>query len=167
MVSIFRQGRDSEGREFVEIGMNGLLFKGAVLALPLVFAFLAWYLMGRGPRGLPWFVFAAPLAFAVVGYSMMSWMGRQSKVRVTVDPGRGVFLVDTSRGRSEIAMADVAAAEFASSAMAGGASALRLEFVLKNGSRVPATSLASRVYGPGDRVAFLAPLESALRQRMA
>ena len=112
MFSIFKQERDSQGREFVEMGMNAALFKIVAIAGPLAFLGFAYFAMGWGPMGMPWYLIAAPVVFAAIGYPMSAWMSRRSIFRITIDSKAGKLLVGTSGGQSEVRIADVEKAEF-------------------------------------------------------
>ena len=167
MISIFKQERDSEGREVIEIGMNAMLFQILAIVAPLVFLGTAYYGVGTGPMGLPWFLIAAPIAFGAIGYAAVVWMSSRSKVRITIDGKAGKLLVGTSAGQSEVSIADVAKAEFGANSDSEGSVVYRLEFVMRSGERVPATSIYSNAYALGDQAKTVAAINAALARQMA
>ena len=167
MISIFKLERDSEGREVVEIGMNAMLFKISAIGGPIVFLGFAYFAVGTGPMGLPWFLIAGPIALGAIAYAAVVWMSGRLKVRVTIDSKAGKLLVGTSAGQSEFRLVDVAKAEFGADSGGEGATVYRLEFVMRTGERVPATSMYSTVYTLGDQAKTVAAINAALGRQMA
>ena len=102
-----------------------------------------------------------------MGAIAAAWMCRRSKVRVTVDGKTGKLLVETSAGVSEIRIADVAKAEFGMRASGKGSAVYRLELVLKNGERVPATASYFSAYSLGDQAKTTAAIDAAVGGRSA
>jgi len=167
MLSIFRQERDAQGREVVEISMNAKLAQALVIVVALAALAAAWFAFGAGPTGMPWFMIAAPIAMAVLGVPMMAWMASRSKVRVTIDAGSRKLLIDTSAGHSELRMADVERAEFARTSGGKGSTVYRLELVMRNGERVSATRMYSNAYSPDHQARTLAAINAALASKSA
>ncbi len=163
----------SEGRETVQIGMNATLFRIAAIAGPIVFLGVAYYALGGQPMGMPWFLVAAPVIFAAIAYATVTWMCGRSRVRVTMDRKAGKLLVGTSEGKSEVRIADVEKAEFGMEKTEPGpelgdqgSTLYRLEFVMKSGERVPATSMYTNMYARGDQARMVAAINAALVPRM-
>lgn len=167
MISFFKQERDSEGREVVEIGMNAMLFQISAIAGPLVLLVVAYFVIGRGPLGMPWYLIVGPIALGVIAYPVVLWMCRRSKVRVTIDSKAGKLIVGTSAGQSEIRVSDLAKAEFTSQSDSEGTTLYRLEFIMRDGGRVPATTMYTNAYSLGDQAKAVAAINAALRRQMA
>lgn len=166
MYSMFKQERDPEGREVIELGIDTRILIGAAMIVPIAFMAMAYFTVGQGPMGLPWFMVAAPIAFAAIGGGMAFWMASRTKVRITVDRLAGKLLVATAGGLSEVRIADLANAEFAAKSLSEGGTVHRLEFVMKDGTRVPATSTYSNSYSPGNQAKTVAAINATLGQRM-
>lgn len=166
MISTFKQSRDAEGRDVVELAMNAMIFKAAAIVIPLIFLAMAYAALGGGPMGFPWFMIVVPLVFAVIGYFLVGWICNRTKLRITIDGKAGKLLVDTAGGQSELRLADTAKAEFSAASGSEGSAVYRLEFVMKNGERVPATAIYANVYGPGDRAKTVAVINAALGKQM-
>ena len=174
MMSVFKQERDPDGREIIEIGMNAALMKAAAVVAPLVFVGLAYIFTGRGPAPFPWFMVAIPIGFAIVAVPVAGWMARKSQVRITLDTKAGRILYSTSGVNSELRMGDVAAAEFASTVSRSTDSGnntreitvYRLEFVKKDGERLPVTATYSNVYSLEHQRKTVAAINAALGRRM-
>ena len=162
MFSLYKSALDSEDRVVLEIGMNALLMQAAAVVVPLLMMGAAYFAMGRGPMGMPWYLIAGPIFVAVFGFFVTGWMCKRTKVQVTVDSKAGKLLVNAGGSQSEIAMADVARAEFGVTTDSEDNSVSRLEFVMKNGERIPATSSYSNMYGRGDQAKMVAAITSAL-----
>ena len=146
MPSTFKRDHDGQGREVVEIGMNTPLFQGLAIALPAVFIAFVYYAMGSSPQGVPWYFAAFAVVLAAAGFAMVTWIGRGSRVRVTIDGNAGKLFILNSSGETELRMAEVTRAEFATTQDDEGSTLCRLEFVLKGGERVPATNGYSNLY---------------------
>jgi hypothetical protein len=167
MFSIFKQARDPQGRDVIELGMNEMLFKAAAIAVPLIFLATIYFVIGTGPAGLPWFLIAAPLVFMVIGYPAVAWICRRYRLSITIDKSAGKFLLATSAGQSEIRMADVSNAEFASVTDSEGTKSYRLEFIMRSGERVPATAGHFSGYAQDHQTKTLAAINGALGQKPA
>ena len=167
MISIFKQERDPQGREVVQIGMNPMLFQVAAIGGPLALIGTAYFTVGQSPIGMPWFLVAGPIAIGVIGYAAVSWMSRRSNVRITIDAKAGKLLVGTSSGQAEIRMVDVAKAEFGSSSAGEGPTVYRLEFVMRSGERVPATAAYFNAYALGDQAKTVGAINGSLGARSA
>jgi hypothetical protein len=162
MISIYKEECDPEGRTVVEISMNGKLFGIMAIVGPLALMGATYYFVGRGPIGMPWFMVAGPIVIGALGYAMVTWMGKASRVRVTIDRAAGKLLVATSAGQSEVRIADLAGAAFGTNSDSDGSPVYRLEFVMKNGEPVPATSAYFSAYGPDDRAKMAAAINNSL-----
>lgn len=175
MFSTFKQDRDEQGREVIEMGMDEKRAKMALMAAPFVFVLIGYFAVG-----MPLIMMAAMVAFllaafAVIGFPMMKLMTQRSQLRVTLDRKAGNILVGTRSGQAEIRMADLAKAEFGSSVSTSTDSdnntrettVYRLEFVKKNGERVPATAAYSNVYSQEHQRNMVAAINAALGRQTA
>ncbi len=170
MLSVFRQEHDAQGREVVEIGFNMKRLKALLIALPTIFFFGLGFIMDA-----PLFVMAIPAIFmtaavAVIGFPALASIGKLSEVRVTLDSKFGRILVTTHAGQSEIPMAEVAGAEFGSYVRSSPSDdrttrVYRLEFVKKNGERVPATA-GYTTYSLADQGKMVAAVKAALERQL-
>ncbi len=173
MFSICKQERDSEGREVIELGMDLKRVKAMLMAAPVVFVLVGYFM------GMPLIMMAVMLvflvaAFAVIGFPALASIASGSNLRVTLDSKAGKLLVATASGQSEIRMAELAKAEFSSSISTSTDSdnntrettVYRLEFVKKNGERVPAMAAYSSVYSLDDQGKMAAAINAALKRQM-
>ena len=165
MASIFRREHDTQGREVIEIGMDTHLFLGLAVAMPAVFIAGAYYALGDGPQGVPSFLLVVATLFAAGASALVAWMGRRSRIKVTIDGNSGKLFVRTSDGESELRMADVSKVEFAASTGSEGPALSRLELVLKSGERM-ATSAYSSVYTLAHKNAAVKVINAALGRQM-
>ena len=160
MISIFKEARDADGRTVVEIGMNSMLFQISAITWPLVLIVVAYFAVGTGPQRLPLYLIAGFIVIGAIAYAVAGWMGKRTKVRITIDGKAGKLLVATSDGQSEVHMADVASAGF--TAASGESGVYRLEFVMKNGERVPATTTYTNAYSLSVQAKTVALINAAL-----
>jgi len=173
MFSCYKLERDAEGREVIELGMDLKRAQAALIAAPSVFV-LAGYFMG-----MPLIMMAVMLVFllatvAVIGFPLLARMAPMSRLRITLDSKTGRFLVATASGQTEIRMADLAKAKFGSSISTHTWSdnrttrttVYRLEFVKKNGQRVPATAGHSSLYSRVHQEQVVAAINAALKRQM-
>lgn len=174
MFSVYKQERDAEGREVIEMGMDTKRVKAALIAAPIVFVLAGYFFMG-----MPLILMAMMLAFllaafAVIGFPVLAKIASLSKLRVALDSKFGRILVESADGPLEIRMADLAKAEFGSSISTRTDSdnntrettVYRLEFVRKNGERVPATAAYSNVYSLDVRGKMVVAINAALGRQM-
>ena len=174
MFSTFRQERDDQGREVIEMGMDLKRAKIGLMAAPVVFVLIGYFAMH-----MPIIAMAAMLAFllaafAVIGFPAMAMMAKRSQLRLTLDSKAGRILVATGSGESEIRMAELAKAEFGSTVSTSTDSdnntrettVYRLEFVKKSGERVPATVSYSNAYSLEHQRSMVAAINAALGRQM-
>jgi hypothetical protein len=177
MFSTFRQERDDQGREVIEMGLDLKRARIGLMAAPVVFVLIGYFAMGRSVITL--IVMTLMLAFllaafAVIGFPAMAMMAKRSQLRVTLDGKAGKILVATGSGESELRMADLARAEFGSTVSTSTDSdnntrettVYRLEFVKKSGERVPATASYSNAYSPEHQRSMAAAINAALGRQM-
>lgn len=162
----FRQDRDAQGREFIEIGYDAWLYKTLAVAAPLSISVAAWILSDHIRGVMPWFFYWFPAGAACIIYWITSAIFDRSDVRITADSGAGRFLVDSYSGRKEVALADVASVEFASKNVDRRVIVSRMEFVMKSGERVPAWEQFTNVYGAEVEQKLLAAVNDVLKRRM-
>lgn len=120
--------------------------------------------------GLTWVV--AGISFVVVlaasGIAFMIWDRSRSRVRVGIDRVSASVFLDSHGGRKTIPIRDIDKAELGSTRSMGKrpTTVYRLEFVLRNGERIPATA---EYYGasPADREQLMAALNQELGVRRA
>jgi hypothetical protein len=174
MFSIYKLARDAQGREVIELGMDDKRGKAVLMAAPIVFVLAMYFVMD-----MPLIMAAVMLvfllaAFAVIGFPALASIAGMSMLRITLDSKSGRILVENAAGPSEIRMAEVARAEFGSSisstTSSDGSSAettvYRLEFVMKNGERVPATAGYTNSYSLADQEKMVAAINAALGRQM-
>jgi hypothetical protein len=173
MFSIYKQERDTEGREVIDLGMDLKRVKAMLLAAPVVFVLVGYFM------GMPLIMMAVMLVFllatiTVIAFPVLARMAPMSKLRITLDSKSGRILVESADGPSEIRMADLAKAEFSSSISTRTDSdfntrettVYRLEFVKKNGERVPAAAGRSNVYSLAHQEQTVAAINAALKRQM-
>jgi hypothetical protein len=172
--STYRQDRDAEGREVIELGMDLKRSKAALMAMPVVFVMVGYFV-----AHMPLIAMAAMLvfllaAFAIIGFPFVALIAKRSQLRVTLDSKAGKLLLATGSRQSEMLMADLAEAEFGSRISTSTDSdnntrettVFRLEFVKKSGERVPATAAYSNVYSMEHRRNMVAAINAALGRKM-
>ena len=174
MFSNCKQERDAEGRDVIELGMDLKRAKIMLMAAPAVFV-LAGYFFLDIPALVMFFMLAFVLAaIAVIGFPALATIAEGSKVRVTLDSKTGRLLVETASGQAEIRMADLEKAEFGASVSTRTDSnnnvtettVYRLEFVKRNGERVPATDMYSSSFSFAHREQMVSAINAALLRRM-
>jgi hypothetical protein len=163
-ISTYREARDPQGRNIVEIGMNPPLAWIQVIVVPFCLFVFAYMVMGRGRTGIPWGFMVWLVVVSVLGFAIVSRGIKGTKVRVTIDSGAGKLLVATSTGQSEIRIADVSRAEFVLSDDSAADGLHHLEFVMKNGGRVPATTM-STIIARHHQAKMIAAINTALAPR--
>jgi hypothetical protein len=174
MFSSCKQERDAEGREVIEMGMDAKRAKVALMAAPVVFVLAGYFFMGMPLIPMAMMLVFLLAAFAVIGFPALASSAGMSTLRVTLDSRAGKLLVATASGKSEVRMADLAKAEFSASIStstdsdnnARETTVYRLEFVRKNGERVPATAAYSNVYSLDDQGKMVAAINAALKRQM-
>ena len=175
MFSTCKQEQDAEGREVIELGMDLKRAKAALMAAPVVFVLMGYFFMHMPIIAMVAMLAFLMAAFAVIGFPFVALAANRSKLRVTLDRKEGRILVETASGQAELRMADLAKAEFSSSISTSTDSdnntrettVYRLEFVKKNGERVPATAARSNVYSLAHQELMVAAINSALSRQMA
>ncbi len=113
---------------------------------PLVLA--AGYALAGAPLGVSsWEVIFGGLFFGIglpaLGITAMFWQRSRASVRVTVDRALSRVLLDTRAGQTVTPIRDIEKAELGSvtqNTRSGPKTAYRLELVLRNGERAPATT---------------------------
>ena len=174
MFSVYKQERDAEGREVIDIGMDVKRVKAMLMAAPVVFVLAGYFFMGMPLIPMAMMLAFLLAAFAVIGFPSLAKIASMSKLRVALDSKSGRILVGSADGPSEIRMADLAKAEFGSRISTSTDSdnntrettVYRLEFVRKNGERVPATAAYSGVYSLDDQGKMVAAINAALKRQM-
>lgn len=178
MFSTFKEERDDQGREVIEMGMDLKRAKIGVMAMPIVFVLIGFFAMGM-PLDFTVIILAFLLVFllaaaAVIVLPSMATIAKSSQLRVTMDGKFGRILVATESGESEIRMADLVSAEFGSQISTSRDSkgytrettVYRLEFVKKSGERVPATASYSNVYSLEHQRKLVAAIDSAIKRQL-
>ena len=134
--------RDTAGNLVIELRMAiGMMLIGFALG-PFIMA--AGYVLAGAPLGYSWMILGGWIFFIVLdalGITLIHWQHAKSRVRVCIDRAKSRVLIDADSGRSELAIRDVEKVEFGStpSGRAPASMLHRLEFVLRNGERMPST----------------------------
>ena len=133
------------------VAAGGFASSGAQLGLPLVIAGMSFVVV-----------------LSASGIAFMIWDRSRSRVRVVIDRASASVFLDSHGGRKTIPIRDIEKAELGSTRSMGKSptTVYRLEFVLRNGERVPATA---EYYGasPADREQLMAALNQELGVRRA
>lgn len=174
MFSIFKQERDDQGRDVIEIGMDLKRAKIGLMAAPVVFVLIGYFVTHMSIIVMAAMLAFLLAAFAVIGFPAMAMMAQRSQLRLTLDSRAGKILVASGSGESEIRMAELAKAEFASTVSTSTDSdnktrettVYRLEFVKKSGERVPATVSYSNAYSLEHQRNMVAAINAALGRQM-
>jgi hypothetical protein len=173
MFSTFRTTLDAEDRGILEIGMNVVVMQAAAVVVPLLMMGGAYFAMGRGPMGMPWYLIVVPILAAIFGFVMTGWIDKRTKVRVIIDSKTGKLLIHVAGDQFQIEMADVVRAGFdervrqttntedTNTITVGNNMESRLELVMKDGKRIPAGGYQT-FYSQGDRAKMVAAINSAL-----
>ena len=111
---------------------------------------------------MPRFLVISPIAACVAFNAMTLWLTKRVWVRVTLDVAAGNLLVITSSGQVSLPMAEVARAEFARDDSGESSPVYRLEFAMKDGKRIPATSIFVNAYGADHRAKAVEVINAAL-----
>ena len=174
MFSYCSQERDAQGREVIELGMNEKRVKFSIVAVPIVFVIVMYFVMDLPLIMAAFGLILFPVIFAGVGFQFLGGIAEQTALRVTLDSKAGRILVASASGQSAIRMVEVAKAEFGSSISTSTSSdgttrqrtVYRLEFVKKDGERVPATAAYSSIYSLADQGTMVAAVNAALGRQM-
>ena len=168
LFSSFGTGRDPAGNLFVEfrlaIGITLIGLATTPIIIPL------GYVLADAPLGYTWPVFAG-YAFVILidalGAWLMFWQRRKTRVLVSLDRKKSVVLIDDGEQR-EIPIGDIEKAEFGSAPSVQNPSVThhRLEFVMRNNERTPATHGHYSV-SQDDRAKLLEALNAELSLRRA
>ncbi len=168
----FSAERDSAGNFVAVFHMPiGIQLIGFATS-PLVTA--AGYALAGAPLGVSsWEVIFGGLFIGIVmpalGITAMFWARSRACVRVTVDRALSRVLLDTRTGQAVTPIRDIEKAELGSVIQTTGGgpkTAYRLELVLRNGERAPATT-AYFIAPPGDSEKVLEALNQELGARSA
>ena len=165
----FSSERDPAGNLVVDFrAAIGIQLIGFAMT-PFVAA--AGYASAGAPLGYSWPIFGGLLflvGVAAFGVALMFWQRSRSRVRVAIDRARSSVLVDSHSGRKELPIRDIEKAELGStvSKNKSRATIYRLEFVLRNRERVPATTEYCSATS-GDREKLLEALNHELGIRSA
>lgn len=149
----------------------------AVIGIQLIgfamvpFVMSAGYALTGAPLGFSWPIIGAFFLFigvTALGIALMFWQRSRSRVRVSIDRARSLVLIDSHSGRRELPIREIEKAELGSTISTGKSAATiyRLEFVLRNRERVPATTEYCGA-SPGDREKLLEALNHELSVRSA
>ncbi len=173
LFSVYKVERDPQGREVIVMGVNATLSQAAAAGVPLAGMAVFYFFVGMGPRGMPWYMVAIPVAFALIGYFVSGWICRRLTMRVTVDPKAGKLLVSAAGEQVEVPVTEIERTEFdvfRSTVEGKISTSYRLEFVMKNGERVPASPAYSTGYSLAHQAkaiaAINAAVDAALKGRM-
>ncbi len=131
----------------------------------------AGYALAGAPLGFSWPIiggFFFLVGVAALGIALMFWQRSRSRVRVSIDRAKSCVLVDSHSGRTELPIRDIEKAELGStvSTNKSRATIYRLEFVLRNRQRLPATTEYCSAT-PADREKLLEALNHELGVRGA
>lgn len=169
----FSAERDPAGNLVVElraaIGIQLIALAIALAIAPFVTA--AAYALAGAPLGFSWPIIGAFFLLIVLialGIALMFWQRSRSRARVSIDRARSLVLIDSHSGRRELPIRDIENAELGSTISTGKSAATiyRLEFVLRNRERVPATTEYCSA-SPADREKLLEALNHELSVRSA
>jgi hypothetical protein len=174
MLSACKQERDAEGREVVSLGMDRNRARVVIFGAPVIVV-LVMHIALELPLPVTLVVLAVLTALAAyVSFRLLGWMVKRAQLRVTLDTKAGRILVATPDGQSALRMADLAKAEFGStiSTFTRGThteetTVYRLEFVKKNGERMPATTAYTSAYSLAHQREMTTAINAALERRMA
>lgn len=173
MFSTFRNTLDADDRGVLEIGMNVVLMQAAAVIVPLLMMGGAYFGMGRGPMGMPWYLIAIPILVAIFGFVTTGWIDKRTKVRVIIDSKAGKLLIHVAGAQSQIVMADIVRAEFderirqttntedTNTITVGNNMESQLQFVMKDGKHIPAGGYQT-FYSKGDQAKMVAAINSTL-----
>ena len=160
--------RDPAGNLVIELrAVIGILLFG-LAPYPVVVA--AGYLLAGAPLGVSSAIVGAFLVLIgldALGIALLIRHRSKSRVRVTIDRATSRVLVDTQDGQTAISIREIEKAELGSATVAtskGPMTRYRLEFVLRNRERMPATAGYLSV-SPGDRENLLEALNHELAGR--
>ena len=110
MFSYCRQERDAQGCEAIELGMNEKRVKFSIVAVPIVFVIVMYFVMDLPLIMAAFGLILFPVIFAGVGFQFLGGIAEQTALRVTLDSKAGRILVASASGQSEIRMVEVAKA---------------------------------------------------------
>jgi hypothetical protein len=114
------------------------------MIVPLVLIGFLLISVGIGEKGAPALIYLAFAGFGCIMTVMALSSLASSRVQLTIDRRRSALIIESRSVRSELRMRDVSNAEISIRSGSAGSSTIktsyRLEFVLRDGKRVPATS---------------------------
>ena len=104
----------------------------------------AGFALTTGSLVVSWqIVGASVVVLCALGIALMFWQRAQSSARITIDRTRSRVLVDSHGGQKELPIHDIEKAELGTSIhiiKRRATTVYRVEFVLRNGERVPASA---------------------------
>jgi hypothetical protein len=134
----------------------------AAVVVPLVFVGAMYFVFGGGPLGPPWWLYAGGAAMGCFSIVFLLWFGARSRVQVIVDRKKSSLLIQTREGRTELPLREVSNASIGSVSGPKASTGYRLEFVLRSGERVPATSGYFNFYMKSDRARVVEAINQEL-----
>ena len=164
----FSTGRDGAGNLFVEFRLAiGIVLIG-LASTPVIMPL--GYVAAGAPLGYSWQIIGGYVFFILVdavGAALMFWSRNHSRVGVSIDKARSVVRINDGEPK-EIFIRDIDRAEFGSVPSARNPSVTqhRLEFVMRDGGRVPATA-GHYPINTGDRAMLLEAVTQELSVRRA
>lgn len=139
----FSTERDPTGNLVVVFQMAiGAQVIGLAMALIIVATATLYPLTGYPVVSRQIVVGASMVVVIALGIALYIWQRAQSSARITIDRARSRVLVDAHGGQKELPLHDIEKAEIGTTIRVGKrfTTVYRVEFVLRNGERVPATT---------------------------
>jgi hypothetical protein len=164
MFSGFSEARNTTGQTVISFGAPIGIHLISAVAGPLVGIVAIYFFTRDWQMGIPWWIYAAIVSAGCLSIAILLWFDSLSWVRVTVDRQKSFLAIATRRGNSELPMRDIASAAIDSN-NSGRSTTYRLQFVLRNGECVPATSSYFNFYREADRKCVVEAINRELGAR--